>query len=271
MLSALGQLLPIAVAVAVSSVPITATILILLSPKRNRSAIPFLIGWVVGMAAVVVVAATRGQRPPRSDPLRAPQKAIGIAQIIVGLALLVVAVMAWRRAARAPADKGSRWLDRVDRMGPAAALGLAVALNLRPKGLLLGAAAGLSIAGASLTDDRCCHRRGHLCWSRVVHGHRSDRRDAHRAGSDAASPGSGTRLAQPQQRTHHCCGPGHGRLRDLGRWSQSALGPMAQVRRAWSTGSRSDTLTRQAHDRLARLRSGLRRRDSRHGQGSSRH
>ena len=56
MLSALGELLPIAVAVAVSSVPITATILILLSPKRNRSAIPFLIGWVVGLAAVVVVA-----------------------------------------------------------------------------------------------------------------------------------------------------------------------------------------------------------------------
>jgi hypothetical protein len=35
-------------------------------------------------------------------------------------------------------------------MGPAAAVGLAFVLNLRPKGLLLGAAAGLSIAGSSL-------------------------------------------------------------------------------------------------------------------------
>ena len=59
MLSALGELLPIAVAVAVSSVSIMATILILLSPKRNHSAIPFLIGWVVGMAGVVIVAAAR--------------------------------------------------------------------------------------------------------------------------------------------------------------------------------------------------------------------
>ena len=149
MLSALGELLPIAVAVAVSSVPIMATILILLSPKRNQSAIPFLIGWVVGMAAVVVVAAVGANALP-IRPLRAQQKAIGIGQIIVGTALLVVAVMAWRRAARAPADKGSRWLDRVDRMGPVPALGFALALNLRPKGLLLGAAAGLSIAGASL-------------------------------------------------------------------------------------------------------------------------
>ena len=152
MLSALGELLPIAVAVAVSSVPITATILILLSPKRNRSAIPFLIGWLVGMAAVVGVASVGANALPIRS-LRAPQKAIGIAQIIVGLAVLVVAVMAWRRAARAPAVKGNRWLDRVDGMGPVAALGLAVALNLRPKGLLLGAAAGLSIAGSSLNDS----------------------------------------------------------------------------------------------------------------------
>ena len=149
MLSALGALLPIAVAAAVSSVPIMATILILLSPKRNHSAIPFLIGWVVGMAAVVAVAPVGASALP-IRPLRAPQRAIGIGQIIVGLAVLVAAVLAWRRAARGPADRGNGWLDRVDRMGPASALGLAVALNLRPKGLLLGAAAGLSIAGSSL-------------------------------------------------------------------------------------------------------------------------
>jgi hypothetical protein len=149
MLSALGELLPIAVAVAVSSVPIMATILILLSPKRNQSAIPFLIGWLAGMAAVVVLATVGGNALPISS-LRAPQKAIGIGQIIIGLALLVVAVIAWRRSVREPADKSNRWLDRVDRMGPAAALGLGIALNVRPKGLLLGTAAGLSIAGSSL-------------------------------------------------------------------------------------------------------------------------
>ena len=148
MLSALGPLLPIAVAVAVSTVPIMATILILLSPKRNQSAIPFLIGWVVGMAVVLVIAAIGANALP-VRPFRAQQKAIAIGQVVVGTALLVAAVLAWRRAARAP-DKGNGWLDRVDRMGPVAALGLAFALNLRPKALLLGAAAGLSIAGSSL-------------------------------------------------------------------------------------------------------------------------
>ena len=61
MLSAFGTLLPIALAVAVSSVPITLTILILLSPKRNQVAIPFLIGWVVGTGE-------KRRRPPGSEP-----------------------------------------------------------------------------------------------------------------------------------------------------------------------------------------------------------
>ena len=149
MLSALGPLLPIAVAVAVSTVPIMATILILLSPKRNQSAIPFLIGWVVGMAAVVAIAAIGANALP-IRPFRAQQKAIAIGQIVVGTALLVAAVMAWRRAAQAPANRGNGWLDRVERMGPVPALGLALALNVRPKALLLGVAAGLSVAGSSL-------------------------------------------------------------------------------------------------------------------------
>jgi len=150
MLSALGQLLPLAVAVAVSTVPIMVTILILLSPRRTIVAIPFLVGWVVGMAGVVVIA-TNGASALPVRPVRAAQKSIGIAEICVGVAVLIIAVLAWRRAAHEAAGTRGPWLDRVERMGPLAAAGLAVALNLRPKGLLLGAAAGLSIAGARLS------------------------------------------------------------------------------------------------------------------------
>jgi hypothetical protein len=59
-------------------------------------------------------------------------------------------VLSWRRAARTTTAPRNRWLDSVDRLGPATTLGLAVVLNLRPKGLLLGAAAGLAVAGARL-------------------------------------------------------------------------------------------------------------------------
>ena len=148
-MTAFGTLLPIALAAAVSSVPITLTILILLSPKRNRLAIPFLIGWVVGMAVVVGLSALGAAALPIRS-LRTSQKAIGIAEIIVGAGLLVMAVLTWRRAAKGHSASRSRWLDSVDRLGPATAIGLALVLNLRPKGLLLGAAAGLAIAGARL-------------------------------------------------------------------------------------------------------------------------
>ena len=63
MLDAIGHVLPIALAVAISSVPIMATILILLSPKRGRSALPFLIGWVLEACGVTVRA--RPRRMPR--------------------------------------------------------------------------------------------------------------------------------------------------------------------------------------------------------------
>ena len=150
MLSAFGTLLPIALAAAVSSVPITLTILILLSPKRNRVAIPFLIGWVVGMAVVVGLSALGAAALPIRS-IRTTQKAIGIAEIIVGAGLLVMAVLTWRRAAkghsclteqvagqRRPVGTGDGYSDWPS------------CLNLRPKGLLLGAAAGLAIAGARL-------------------------------------------------------------------------------------------------------------------------
>ena len=87
MLQAIGHILPIALAVAISSVPIMATILILLSPKRAQSAIPFLIGWVLGIAVgrhdlhawrpgdpgVPLPEATRHRDRHRRDPRSAPR------------------------------------------------------------------------------------------------------------------------------------------------------------------------------------------------------
>ena len=42
----LAQLIPVALAAALSTVPITATIFILLSERRRTTALPFLTGWV---------------------------------------------------------------------------------------------------------------------------------------------------------------------------------------------------------------------------------
>jgi hypothetical protein len=146
-LSALGQVLPIAVAVAFSSVPITATILILLSPKRNISGTAFLIGWVAGLI-IVVSAATFGAQALPITSLRTRQAAFGIAEIVIGAALVIFGVVSGLRAVRHPTPaQGATWLSAVKSFGPRPSLGLAVILNFRPKGLLLGVAAGLAIGG----------------------------------------------------------------------------------------------------------------------------
>ncbi|MGZ0712919.1 GAP family protein (plasmid) [Coraliomargarita sp. W4R53] len=141
----LGHLLPLAVAFAVSSVPITAAIFILLSPNRSRSAMPFLLGWVSG-AFVVVSACTLLAHAISTPRLpRRPETTIGALEIVVGAALILLAVVTWLRARRVSDPKAPTWLGALKRVGPWTALGVALLLNLRPKAVLLAIAAGLAI------------------------------------------------------------------------------------------------------------------------------
>lgn len=149
MWQALGALLPIAVAVAVSSVPITATILILLSPKRNRAALPFLIGWIIGIAAVISLSALGAQALPE-PPRRGADTVTAALEISVGLALIVLAAIYLRGGSQTERTGMPGWLSAVGSFGALASFGVAVVLNVRPKGLLLGIAAGLALHAASL-------------------------------------------------------------------------------------------------------------------------
>ena len=148
MWQALGGLLPIAVAVAVSSVPITVTILILLSPNRNRAALPFLVGWVIGVAAVIIFSTLFASALPA--PLRGPDRPTAILLMMVGAALIVLGIFNLRRSARSESTGLPRWLASVDSFGALVSFAVAVLLDFRPKGLLLGIAAGLALHATSV-------------------------------------------------------------------------------------------------------------------------
>jgi zinc transporter ZupT len=149
MWQALGGLLPIAVAIAFSSVPITATGFILLSPNRNRTALPFLVGWVFGVAAVIMLSALFASALPEL-PRRRPDTPSAVLVMIVGVTLIVLGIINLRKDTRS-ADTGlPRWLSKVESAGALVAFAVAVALNFRPKGLLLGIAAGLALHAASV-------------------------------------------------------------------------------------------------------------------------
>lgn len=149
MWDALGHLFPLAVAGAVSSVPISATVIILLSANQRRSSLPFTFGLVVGIALVTLLFTVLAQALPVSSH-RQPQVAVGTFEIVIGLALEILAFVEWRRRPRDHSAPEPRWLRAVGSFGPWSSLAFGFGLAVRPKSILLGAAAGLAIRGADL-------------------------------------------------------------------------------------------------------------------------
>jgi hypothetical protein len=146
-----GSLLAIAIAMALSSVPITATIVILLSPQRQSSSLLFLAGWVLTLGVVPLAAAAGILAMPLSRRERS-QFAAAV-EILVGAALVIGAIYTWRRS-QTPAPTSGGRLERLGSYGPGASFGIAILMGLRPKALLLGIAAGLALGAESPTSDR---------------------------------------------------------------------------------------------------------------------
>ena len=71
MLAVIGAILPLALGIAISPIPIIAAILMLLSPKARGTSVGFLLGWVLGIVVAVdgVHAAVVGD-PRRATPTR---------------------------------------------------------------------------------------------------------------------------------------------------------------------------------------------------------
>ena len=130
-------------AAAISTVPITAMLLILLSPRRKAAALPFLIGAVVGMLVVVGVCTLAAQALPEPRP-RQPQTAAAVIELTAGVALIVLGVRAWLGREQAAEDVPA-WTKSIDVLNSGRALGLGLLLNLRPKNVLLAAVVGVQL------------------------------------------------------------------------------------------------------------------------------
>jgi threonine/homoserine/homoserine lactone efflux protein len=152
----IGEILPLAVGVAVSPIPIIAVILMLFSGRARANSLAFLFGWIVGIVAVsalfVWLAGTQdvsagGQPSTLSSWIK----------LVLGVLLLLVGIKQWRGRPEQGADvKMPVWMQRIDSLKPLAALGLGVLLSaVNPKNLLLIVGAGVTIAQASLStaDD----------------------------------------------------------------------------------------------------------------------
>ncbi|MGH3336286.1 MAG: GAP family protein [Nocardioides sp.] len=148
----LAQLIPVALAAALSTVPIMATLFILLSERRRVTALPFMSGWVIGSAAGLILATLAAQALPGRP--RQFASLVDNLEIAIGSALVVFGLVTLFRHKRSSTSQRPSRIEGIGSLGPLPVFGIGLALNLRPKALLLFAAASLAISGAPpLVDD----------------------------------------------------------------------------------------------------------------------
>ncbi len=135
---AIGQLLPFAVGVAISPMPIVAMVLMLITPKAKVNGSAFLAGWFVGVAAAgAIVLAIVGPSGPTDDGTPATWNSW--LKLVLGLFLLRFAVKEWKSRPAPGADPPMpKWMSALETFTPVRAAGLAVLLSaVNPKNLVL--------------------------------------------------------------------------------------------------------------------------------------
>jgi len=152
MWATIGGMLPLALGIAISPIPVIAAILMLLSPKARVTSVGFLIGWVAGIIVAVTVFTLLSSILPEQDP-NATKPVQGVIQILLGLGLFLLAFGQWRKRSKEGEPAAlPKWMQAMDKVTFLAALGLGFLLSaLNPKNLIMAAGAGLDIGGAQLS------------------------------------------------------------------------------------------------------------------------
>ena len=154
--NAIGQVLPLAIGVALSPLPIIAVVLMLVTRKGRVNGPAFIIGWLVGLAVVgAIVLLVAG--PTNASQDSQPATWVNWLKLLLGAGALLIAVKQWQgRPHEGEQAKSPRWMSAIDGFTPPKALGAGALLaGANPKNLLLSVAAAASIAstGISGTDQ----------------------------------------------------------------------------------------------------------------------
>lgn len=150
--SVIGDILPLALGIMISPIPIIAAILMLLSPKAKGTSVGFLLGWVAGIVVALTVFILLAAVIPQADPEQS-QPVAGVIKIILGALMVLLAVKQWRSRPKAGEEPAlPTWMSAIDGMTAGKSLGLGFLLSaVNPKNLLMAAGAGVVIGSAQLS------------------------------------------------------------------------------------------------------------------------
>lgn len=149
---AIGDILPLAVGVAISPVPIIAIVLMLATPRARANGIAFALGWVAGLAVVgaIVLLVENGNAAEDSGE---PATWASVLKLAIGLLFVLLGLKQWRGRPKAGEEAQlPKWMQTIDTFAAGKSLGLGALLSgLNPKNLGLTLGAALVVAQAGLT------------------------------------------------------------------------------------------------------------------------
>lgn len=146
LMETIGELLPSAVGVMLSPVPLIAVIVMLGTSRARTNGPAFALGWIVGLLIVsglVLVLASDAE-----DPTSGAATNVSFGKLVLGVLFLFLAFRQWQ-SRPAPGEEAElpAWMASLDEMRVGRAFVLGTALSgINPKNLALTAAAAATIA-----------------------------------------------------------------------------------------------------------------------------
>lgn len=147
----IAEILPYAVGVAISPIPIIAVVLMLLSPKAKTASIGLLAGWVAGIIVTVTVFILVSEMLPK-DRSDGSMPIVGTIKIVLGAVFLFMAIRQWRSRPKKGTEVAlPTWMQAIDKTGvmSAAVIGVLLAA-VNPVNMLMLSSAGLTIGSSEL-------------------------------------------------------------------------------------------------------------------------
>ncbi|NGN62640.1 GAP family protein [Streptomyces sp. A7024] len=145
--NAMGSMLPMALGVALSPMPVIAIILMLGTPRARSNGPSFTLGWISGLTLVgaLVLLLTGG---PASSDQGEQATWVTVLALLIGVFLLLLAARAWRgRPAEGQQARMPKWMSAIDQFSPVKSFGMGALLSgVNPKNLALNLGAMTAIA-----------------------------------------------------------------------------------------------------------------------------
>jgi threonine/homoserine/homoserine lactone efflux protein len=142
-----AELIPLALVVALSPLSIIPAVLVLHAPRPRPTGLAFLIGWIVGLAALTQIFIEVSNL--LGGGLDKPPSWASYVRIVAGAALIAFGIYKWLTRKRA--EHSPKWMSSFAKITPGRAFITAMVLVVvNPKVLFMCAAAGLAIGTEGL-------------------------------------------------------------------------------------------------------------------------